>query len=78
VGGLTLPVDTANQVVCPVRQTDGHGNLDHTTSQADIQWSNLGPQATLLMAPSGLTGSVLVLHCLIGPAKAISKRPANL
>jgi len=27
VGGLTLPVDTANQVVCPAGQIDGNTSL---------------------------------------------------
>jgi len=26
VGGLTLPIDTADQVVCPAGQTDGHSS----------------------------------------------------
>jgi len=26
VDGLTLPVDTPNQVVCPASQTDSHGS----------------------------------------------------
>jgi len=42
-----MPVDTADQVVCTVGQTDGHSSPDHTTSQADIKWNSLGPQATL-------------------------------
>jgi len=56
-GGLTLLVDTADQAVCPVDQTCGHSSPDHTTSQADVQWNSLGPQATPLcfsLAPHGL------------------------
>jgi len=26
VGGLALPIDTANQVACPAGQTDGHSS----------------------------------------------------
>jgi len=53
VGRLTMPVDTVNQVVCTVSQTDGHSNPDHTTQSVDIEWNSLGPHATLLMLPSG-------------------------
>jgi len=69
VGGLTMPVDTANQVVCTVGQTDGHSSPDHTMRRADFEWNNLAPQATLLMHPSGPTWSVLVLRGLIGLEK---------
>jgi len=57
VGGLTMPVDTADQIVCTVGQTDGHSNPDHATRRADIEWNSLGPHVTLLMlpvAPQGL------------------------
>jgi len=37
VGGLTMPVDTGDQVVCTVGQTDGHSSPDHTMCRADIQ-----------------------------------------
>jgi len=37
VGELTLLVDTADQVVCPVGQTDGHSSPEHTMSQTDVQ-----------------------------------------
>jgi len=37
VGGLTVPVDTVNQVVCTVGQTDGHSSPDHTTRRAGIE-----------------------------------------
>jgi len=70
VGGLTMLSDTGDQVVSTVGQTDGHSSLDHTTRRADIEWISLGPQATLLMHPSGPTGSVLLLHGLIGLAKS--------
>jgi len=70
VGGLMVPVDTANQVVCTVGQTDGHRDPDHTMRRADVEWNSLGPHATLLMSPSGLTGFVMVLHGLIGLAKS--------
>jgi len=68
-----MPVDTADQIVCTVSQTDGHSNPDHTMKRADIEWNSLGPQATPLMHPSGLTGSVLVLCGLIESAKAVYK-----
>jgi len=51
VGGLTLPVDTADQVVCLAGQIDGHSSLDYTISQVGKQWNNVGPQTTLLMPP---------------------------
>jgi len=69
VGGLTMLSDTGDQVVCTVGQTDGHSSPDHTMRRADTKWNSLGPQATLLMHPSGPTGSVLVLHGLIGLIK---------
>jgi len=61
MGGLTMPLDTGNQVVCTVGQTDRHSSLHHTTSHADLQWDRIGPQATLLMPLKGLTGSIMVL-----------------
>jgi len=70
VGGLMKPVDTVNQVVYTVGQTDGHSNPDHTTRRAGYEWNSLRPQATLLMYPSGPTGSVLLLCGLIGLAKS--------
>jgi len=70
VGGLMVPVDTADQVVSTVGQTDSHSSPDHTTKRADVRWNSLAPQATLLMHPSGPTGSVLVLSGLIGSAKS--------
>jgi len=74
-----MPVDTTDQVVCTAGQTDGHSIPDHTTRRADVKWNSLGPQATLLMHPSGPTGSVVVLHGLIGLAKAICEsRPSYL
>jgi len=69
-GGLTMFSDTGDQVVCTVSQTDGHSSPDHTTRRADIKWTSLGPQATLLMHPSGPTGSVLVLRGLAGSTKS--------
>jgi len=65
-----MPSDTGDQVVCIVDQTDGHSNPYHTTRRADVKWNSLGPRATLLMSPSGPTGSVMVLHDLIGLAKS--------
>jgi len=62
VGGLTMPVDTADLVVYTVGQTDGHSNSDHTMSRADIERGSLGPQANLLMlpmAPQGLYWSYM-------------------
>jgi len=53
VGGLMMLSDTGDQVVCTVGQTDGHSSPDHTMRRADIKWNSLGPQATLLMHPSG-------------------------
>jgi len=70
VGGLTMHSDTGNQVVGIVGQTDGHSSPDYATRRADVEWNSLGPQATLLMHPSGSTGSVLVLRGLIGSAKS--------
>jgi len=70
VGGLTMPSDTGDQVVCTVGQTDGHSSPDNTTRRADAKWDSLVPQATLLIHPSGPTGSELVLHGLIGSAKS--------
>jgi len=69
-GGLTMPVDTADQIVCTVGQTDGHSNPDHTTRRADVEWNSFGPHATLLRSPSGSTESVMVLHGLIWSAKS--------
>jgi len=71
VGRLMMPVNTANQVVCTVGQKEGHSNLDHTMSlsQADVQWSRIGPQATPLMPLNGRTESVLVLCDLTGLTK---------
>jgi len=69
VGGLMMPVDTANQVVCTVGQTDSHSNPDHTTSRADVQWNIIGPQVTLLMPLKGLAGLLMVLHDLTGSTK---------
>jgi len=37
VGGLTMPSDTGDQVVCTVGQTNGHSNPYHTTRRADIE-----------------------------------------
>jgi len=79
VGVLTMPVNTGDQGVCTVGQTDGHSCPDHTMRRADIKWNSLRPQATLLMHPSGPTGSVLVLCGLIGLAKAVCKsRPLSI
>jgi len=55
VGGLTMPSDTGDQVVCTVGQTDGHNSPNHTMRRADIEWNSLGLQATLLIHPSGPT-----------------------
>jgi len=75
VGGLAMLSDTGDQVLC----TDGHSSPDHTTRRADVEWNSLGTQANLLMHPSGTIGSVLVLHGLIGSAKAVCKsRPSYL
>ena len=61
VGGLTVPVDTGDQVMCTVGHTDGHNNPDYSTSRAEIQWDRIGPQATLSMPIKGLTGPIMVL-----------------
>jgi len=66
VGGFMMPVDTGNQGMCTVGQTDGHNSPDYTTSHADVQWDRIGPQATLLMPLKGLTGSIMVLRDLTG------------
>jgi len=71
VGGLMMPLDTADQVLCTVGQTYGHSSPDHTTRRADIEWNSLGPQAILLMHSSGLIGSELILHGLIGLGKSL-------
>ena len=79
VGGLMIPSDIGDQVVCTVGQINSHSSPDHTTRRADIMWNSLAPQVTLLMHPSGPTGSVLVLCGLIGLAKAVCKsRPSYL
>jgi len=39
LGVLTLPVDTADQAVCPVGHSDSHSSPDYTMNQADIQWN---------------------------------------
>jgi len=70
VVGLTMSSDTGDKVVCTVGQTDGHSSPDHSTRGADIKWNSLAPRATLLMHPSGPTGSVLVLCGLIGSARS--------
>jgi len=66
VVGLKLPVDTGDQVVCRVGQTDGHSSPDHTTRRTGIQWDRIEHQATLLMPPKGLTWSIMVLCDLTG------------
>jgi len=68
---ITMLSDTGDQVVCTVGQTDGHSSPDHTMRRAIIKWNSLGPQATLLMHPSGPTGPVLVLHGLKELAKSL-------
>jgi len=37
MGGLMMPSDTDDQVVCTVGQTDGHSSSDHTTRRADVK-----------------------------------------
>jgi len=37
VGGLMMLLDTGNQVVCTVGQTDAHSSSDHTTRRVDIE-----------------------------------------
>jgi len=39
VGGLMMPVDTGDQVICTVGQTDGHSSPDYTMSCADVHWT---------------------------------------
>jgi len=68
MGGLTISVDTGDQVVCTVGQTDSYSSHDHTTSCADIQWDRIRPQATLLKPPKCLTWSIMVLHNFTGLA----------
>jgi len=60
-----MPLDTGDQVMYTVGQTDGHNNPDYTNSCADLQWDRIGPQATLLMPLKGLTGSIAILRDLI-------------
>jgi len=50
VGGFTIPVNTGDQVMCIVGQTDGHNSLDYTMSHADVQWNRIGLQ---INAPQG-------------------------
>jgi len=59
VGGLTMLSDTGDQAVCTVGQTDSHSSPDHTTRRADVEWNSFGPQATLLMHPSGPHSSLV-------------------
>jgi len=66
MGRLTMLSDTGNQVMCTVGQIDGHSNPEYTTSQADMQWDRIGPQAILLMLLKGLTGSIMVFCDLTG------------
>jgi len=66
VGGFTISVDTGNQVMVTVGQTDGYNSPDYTMSCADVQWDRIGPQATPLMPLKGLTGSIMVLCDLTG------------
>jgi len=61
-----MPVDTGDQVMCTVGQTDGHSSPNYTMSHVDIQWDRIGPHATLLMPLKGLTGSIMVLCDLTG------------
>jgi len=63
-------VDTTDQVVCKVGQTDGHSSPDHIMRRADVQWNSLAPQVTLLMHPRSPKGPVLVLLGLIGSTKS--------
>jgi len=56
-----MPVDTGDQVMCTVGQTDGHNSSDYTTSHVDVQWDRIGSQATLLIPLKGLTGSIMAL-----------------
>jgi len=69
VGELMMPIDTADQIVYTVDQTDGHSSPDHTTRKADIKWNSLGPQTTILMHPNGPTRTVFVLRGLIESEK---------
>jgi len=46
VSGLTMLVDTADQVVCILAQTDSHSSPDHTTRRADVSgtvWDHRPP-----------------------------------
>jgi len=78
VGGLMMLSDTGDQVVYTVGHTDAHSSPDHTIRRADIEWNSFGPQATLLMHPSGPTGSELVQHGFIVSAKAACKNKPYL
>jgi len=66
VGGLMMLLDTVDQVVCTVGQTDGHSSPYYTTSWADVKWNRNGPQATLLIPLKGLIESIMVLCDLTG------------
>jgi len=51
MGGLTLPVDIADIVVCPAGQKVATVALNHTMSRADVLWNRIRPQVTPLMPP---------------------------
>jgi len=65
VGGLTMPSDTGNQVMCTMGQTDGHSSPHHATSCAGVQWDKIGPN-TLLIPLKSLTGLIVLLRDLKG------------
>jgi len=66
VGGLMMPLDTGDQVVCTVGRTDGHSSPYTPRVMQAYNGTRIGPKATLLMPLKGLTGSIMVLRDLTG------------
>jgi len=73
VGRLTMPVDTANQVVCTVGQTDGHSSPDHITKNRHrVEQFAIGTTGHPINAPQW------PLTVYVGPAwlDRVSKKPS--
>jgi len=54
----------------PEGSGEGGWDPDHTMKRADVEWNSLGPEATLLMHPSGPTVSELLQLGFIGLEKS--------
>jgi len=67
--GLTLPVDTVNQLCAQKAWQEATVVSDHTMNWADVQWNRIGLQFIPLMPLSGLTVSILVLCPFTGSQK---------